>query len=104
MIKRKVKPRKRKNPYRKDQIDDGINLEKYRYSYKYGYLYGLINGLRQLEFYPFWPDNESIIIDEVYFIKGHDKGFEDSTKQLQLIPKNKLKVYIKELEEEIDAL
>jgi hypothetical protein len=102
MIKKKVK--KRKNPYRKDKIDDGINLEKARLSYKQGYLHGLINELKELDHYPFWPDDSIIVWNEFYYERGHSKGVEDSQEQLKLIPKNKLKLYIKELEKEIIEL
>ncbi len=97
---------KRKNPYRKDETNNGLNLEKYRKSYDKGYLQGLINGLQKLD-YITWPAiNHSSIVSRIEFhrIEGYYKGLWDSIQQLKLIPKNKLKSYIKELEEEIDAL
>ena len=99
MIKRKVKPRKRKNPYREDKIDDGINLEKIKIFYEKGYLLGLLRGLRK--FHSF--SSRDYYDPNFYFWQGYKKGFNDSKEQLKLIPKNKLKQYIKELEEEIDT-
>jgi hypothetical protein len=100
MIKRKPKPRKRKNPYRKDRIRDEGKIEKFRYNK--GYLLGLVKGLRQRDEHSLWPMSSEIKSD--YFWKGYCVGLEDSVEQLKLIPKNKLKSYIKELEEEIDSL
>jgi hypothetical protein len=100
MIKRKVL-KQRKNPYRENNEQDLTkNLQRV---YKLGYLMGLLHGMRKfvtgksLEGF----NNENY---NYYYMKGYHKGVHDSIGQLKLIPKNKLKSYIKELEEEIDAL
>lgn len=91
---------KKKNPYRKDNAADEAKLEKLEY--EKGYLLGLAKGLRKLDTYSSWPSPSEIKAG--YFWKGYAKGLEDSVEQLKLIPKNKLKQYIKELEEEINSL
>ena len=91
---------KLKNPYRKDGMRDEAKLDKFRHSK--GYLLGLVKGLRKRDEPSLWPASSEIKND--YFWKGYCVGLEDSVEQLKLIPKSKLKSYIKELEEEIDSL
>lgn len=113
MIKRKVKPRKRKNnpsPYRQKSFDDYnyVNIEKSRFIYQKGYVTGLINGLKNIHLsdWKISKDGFKLYVygDQNYYKEGYYKGLNDSQEQLKLIPKNKLKQYIKELEEEIDGL
>lgn len=93
---------KKRNPYRKDQVLDEAKIEKLKY--KKGYLLGLVKGLRKSD-KPSWENHQHFIFkQDDYFWKGYYKGLDDSVEQLKLIPKNKLKSYIKELEEEIDSL
>jgi hypothetical protein len=102
MIKRKVKTRKRKNPYREDRVRDEAKIDKLRY--EKGYLLGLAKGLRK-QTMPSWENHQHFIFHKHdYFWKGYYQGIDDSQEQLKLIPKNRLKSYIKELEEEIDSL
>ncbi len=110
MIKRKVKPRKRKNPYRKQPLTEHnyINIEKLRFIYQIGYLHGLIDGLKKVnlkdweisklnfEYYTF--DNKN------YYKVGYYQGLNDSKEQLKLISTRKIKNYIEELEHDLNKL
>lgn len=86
---------KRKNPYRKDETNNGLNLEKYRKSYDKGYLQGLINGLQKLD-YITWPaiNHSSIVSRPVIFLGLGAIATNDGTVPCYISPADSFTVFV----------
>lgn len=108
MIKKKVKPRKRKNknpsPYRTDKAFES-DFKKDKIRYNLGYSIGLLSGIKKEDDYERAYKIQMTVGPAITFYhQGYLEGLKDFEDHLKLIPKNKIKKYTKELSEDIRTL